>query len=322
MKIGDKVRMLRGSEEGVITRFLEKNLIEIEIEDGFGIPVLRGDVVVVAQEEENYFEKPERVTARPSMADESSVKPQQQGIYLTHVAINDKQLSLHLVNATDFELPFSVGEDAEGNYRGINAGILSPQSTVKLKNVQIADFDQWPVLIVQLIFHRTGYFTLREPLQRRIQFKANTFFKSKTTAPVLNKPAFVFRVDEQMGKPLNPEKLKESMFKRQDEHNAEFPMAQLERPPREVDLHIEKLTPEYDTMSNPEMLELQLSTFEEKLDQAIGTGMDEITFIHGVGSGVLRDAIHKRLSKIKNINYFQDSMRDKFGYGATRVRIK
>mgnify|MGYP001801331685 FL=1 len=70
------------------------------------------------------------------------------------------------------------------------------------------------------------------------------------------------------------------------------------------------------------MLELQLTTFEEKLDQAIATGMDEITFIHGVGSGVLRDAIHKRLSTMKNINYFQDAMREKFGYGATRVRIK
>ncbi|WKN41436.1 Smr/MutS family protein [Tunicatimonas pelagia] len=322
MKIGDKVRMLRGSEEGVITRFLEKNLIEIEIEDGFGIPVLRSDVVVVAQEEKNYFEKPERATSRPSMADESTTKPQQQGIYFAHVAINDKQLSLHLVNATDFELPFSVGEDAQGDYRGINAGLLSPQGTVKLKNVQIAEFDQWPTLIVQLIFHRTGYFTLREPLQRRVQFKANTFFKSKATAPVLNKPAFVFRIDEQTGKPLDPEKLKESMFMRQEEQGVETPISQLERPPREVDLHIEKLTSAYDTMSNPEMLELQLKIFEEKLDQAIATGMDEITFIHGVGSGVLRDAIHKRLSKIKNINYFQDSMRDKFGYGATRVQIK
>ena len=321
MRIGDKVRTLRGNEEGVITRFLEKNLVEIEIEDGFGIPVLRSELVVVAQEEGNYFEKSERTPAR-SMADENTPKTKQQGIYLAHVAINDQQLSLHLVNATDFELPFSVGEDSQGNYKGISAGLLSPQSTAKLKNVKVAEFDNWPTLIIQLIFHRAGYFTLREPLQRRIHFKANSFFKSKSTAPVLNKPAFVVRVDEQMGTPLDPEKLKEHMFAPKEDDVATKNILHLERPPREVDLHIEELTPNYDDLGNPEMLELQLTTFEEKLDQAIATGMDEITFIHGVGSGVLRDAIHKRLSTMKNINYFQDAMREKFGYGATRVRIK
>ncbi|MEM6845338.1 MAG: DUF2027 domain-containing protein [Bacteroidota bacterium] len=321
MKIGDKVRTLRGNEEGVITRFLEKNLVEIEIEDGFGIPVLRSELVVIAAEEESYFEKPEPTPAR-SMADENITETKQQGIYLAHVAINDQQLSLHLINATDFEIPFSVGEEFQDSYKGINAGLLSPQSTAKLKNVKVAEFDNWPTLIVQLIFHRDGYFTPREPLQRRIHFKANSFFKSKSTAPVLNKSAFVLRVDEQMGKPLDPEKLKERMFAPKGDDTATNSILRLERPPREVDLHIEELTPNYDDLSNPEMLELQLTTFEEKLDQAIATGMDEITFIHGVGSGVLRDTIHKRLSKMNNINYFQDAMREKFGYGATRVRIK
>jgi dsDNA-specific endonuclease/ATPase MutS2 len=70
------------------------------------------------------------------------------------------------------------------------------------------------------------------------------------------------------------------------------------------------------------MLELQLKTFEENLDRAIATGMDEITFIHGIGSGALRNAIHKKLSKMKNIQYFEDTLREKFGYGATLVRIK
>jgi hypothetical protein len=322
MKIGDKVRTLRGSEEGTVVRFLDKNLVEVEIEDGFGIPVLQSELVVVAEEEKNYFDRSEqqREPVR-SMADETPSKPSRQGIYLAHVVINDQKLSLHLVNATDFELPFSVGEEEKGNYKGISAGLLSPQSTAKLKDVQVAEFDQWPTLVIQLIFHRTGYFTLREPLQRQIKFKANTFFKSKSTAPILQKPAFVYRIDEQMGKPLDPDKLKEGMFAK-PESTSESSALRLERPPRQVDLHIEKLTKNYDNMSNPEMLELQLRTFDEKLDQAIATGMDEITFIHGVGGGVLRDAIHKRLSKLKNINYFQDTMRDNFGYGATLVRIK
>jgi dsDNA-specific endonuclease/ATPase MutS2 len=50
--------------------------------------------------------------------------------------------------------------------------------------------------------------------------------------------------------------------------------------------------------------------------------MDEIIFIHGVGNGVLRNAIHKRLSGNKNVQYFEDAQKEKFGYGATKVRIK
>jgi dsDNA-specific endonuclease/ATPase MutS2 len=66
------------------------------------------------------------------------------------------------------------------------------------------------------------------------------------------------------------------------------------------------------------MLDLQLKTFEDNLDRAIATDMDEITFIHGIGSGALRNAIHKKLSKMNNIQYFKDAMREKFGYGCGR----
>jgi dsDNA-specific endonuclease/ATPase MutS2 len=49
--------------------------------------------------------------------------------------------------------------------------------------------------------------------------------------------------------------------------------------------------------------------------------MDEITFIHGIGNGVLRKEIHKYLSHLGNIKYFQDTQKSRFGYGATLVRI-
>lgn len=74
-------------------------------------------------------------------------------------------------------------------------------------------------------------------------------------------------------------------------------------------------------MSNSEILRIQLEAFEKNLDQAIASGMDQITFIHGIGNGVLRKEIHKRLSQIQNIKYFQDTQKDNWGYGATLVRI-
>ena len=336
MNIGDKVRLLKGSEAGVITQFLENNLIEVEIEDGFAIPVMRNEVVVVAKEESNYFrpiEPAPKVMPTPSPHDLAKAR-QAEGIYLAYVPINDQQLSLHLINTTDFAMPYVLGEEADGNFRGVSSGTLDAHTTTKVSNLRVADFDRWPVLIFQALYYRAGYYVLREPLMRRIKHKAATFFKSKATAPLLDKPAFLFSVDWAAprqaataggapvgGQPLDPEKLKESMLAPKEDARAKDQL-KLTRPPAQVDLHIEELTDDYDSMNNSDMLALQLQTFEEKLDQAIATGMDEVTFVHGVGSGVLRREIHKRLSQVNNIVHFQDAMREKFGYGATLVRIK
>ena len=331
MNIGDKVRLLKGSESGVVTRFLENNLIEVEIEDGFAIPVMRSEVVVVAKEESNYFQPIKSApTPAPTPASRDQKKTRQaQGVYLAYVLINDQQLSLHLINTTDFAMPYVLGEETNGSFKGLSSGTLEAHSTTKVSNLIVADFDRWPVLIFQALYYRADSYVLREPLMRRIKHKAATFFKSKATAPILDKPSFLFSVDQAAtsggspvgGQPLDPEKLKESMLAPKEDARAKEQL-KLSRPPAQVDLHIEALTDDYDSMNNSDMLALQLQTFEEKLDQAIATGMDEITFVHGVGSGVLRREIQKRLSRMKNIMHFQDAMREKFGYGATLVRIK
>ena len=48
MNIGDKVRLVHGREEGIIYAFLPGNVVEIEIEDGFRIPVLRNEIVTIS----------------------------------------------------------------------------------------------------------------------------------------------------------------------------------------------------------------------------------------------------------------------------------
>ncbi len=326
LNIGDKVRLLKGSEEGLITRLIDENLIEVEIEDGFAIPVLRNEVVVVAQEEANYFQRIESPSKeKPVTPVRANVPVAKQGIYLAYVQINDQQLSLHLVNTTDFTIPYVLGEESNGNFKGLSTGTLAAQTTAKITNRQVADFDQWPTLIFQGLYFRDGYYSLREPLMRRIRHKAAQFFKSKATAPILDKASFLFSIDQAAdaigGQSLDPEKLKESMLAPKEEARAREQI-KLTRPPAEVDLHIESLTEDYDAMNNSDMMRLQLQTFEEKLDQALGSGMNEITFVHGVGSGALRREIQKRLSQMKNILYYQDAQREKFGYGATLVRLK
>jgi hypothetical protein len=93
MNIGDKVRMLRGREEGVVTRFLDGKLVEIEIEDGFRIPVLRSELAIVSTEETAQFKKPAAVDLGKQPAKEIIAS---KGIYMAFVIINDNALALYL----------------------------------------------------------------------------------------------------------------------------------------------------------------------------------------------------------------------------------
>jgi hypothetical protein len=87
----------------------------------------------------------------------------------------------------------------------------------------------------------------------------------------------------------------------------------------ELDLHIEKLSPDYKGLSNFEMLTLQLQTLEKYLDLASAHHQSSMIVIHGIGTGKLRDEIHEVLRLRKDVKNFFNRYHPKYGYGATEV---
>lgn len=86
-----------------------------------------------------------------------------------------------------------------------------------------------------------------------------------------------------------------------------------------VDLHIEKLTDEWNRMSNFEMLSLQLKEFEKYYDLAVAHHLPSIIFIHGLGTGRLRDELHELLRLKREVKTFVNQYHPSYGYGATEV---
>ncbi len=320
MNIGDKVRSIDGIEEGVITTFLQGNTVEVEIEDGFRIPFECTDLVIVSSQETKEFgDKPAPVVEkRHGMATEIIAE---KGLYLAFTHFNDKLLEVHLVNNTDLHIPFIFGEESEGVYTGISAGGVSPKSSKKVNEVNIDKFEKWPYFHVQAMFFKKGKFSFKAPLVKKMKFKAAAFFKSKKAAPILNKEAFLFQIDENY-KEVVPEELKSSFFNQSSESSEKERLSRKSVLNKEVDLHWEKLGKGKHGIAPENILEVQIEEFEARLDDAIFNGMDEITFIHGVGAGTLRAEIQKRLSKHQHVAYFKDAQKEKFGYGATLVKIK
>ncbi len=328
MNIGDRVRLLYHKQEGIVTKFLPNDVVEVEIEEGFRIPVLRSELVVIAREEDLVFgkngKKPQGIGAASATAE---VKVWSEiGFYLAYMPFNDQQLSVYLINNTDVQIMFSFGESNNGSYNGISAGTLQKRSSQKVHEVSLQNFEKWSPVLIQAIFFKQGYGSFREPLCRKMKFTAETFYKNQKQAPILNQTTYLFQIDHEPPLPvkneaLRPEVLKESMLY-SSRHDVPAKVVVASRPKIEVDLHIERLTEKSTTMNSSQILQLQLDTFEKQLDNAIMAGLEKIVFIHGVGNGVLRNEIHKKLSKHTLVEYFQDAQKEKFGYGATSVKLK
>jgi hypothetical protein len=318
MNIGDKVRFVHGREEGIITKLLPNNIVEVEIEEGFKIPIRANEVTLVSTEEKLRF-KP---AALPEQKRYDSVEIlANQGVYMAFVPINDREVAQHLINNTDWDLPFMLSGGSEPHLRGLASGVLRARDTHKVQDLLIKDFEEWGAFTFQAFFFRPAFMVLRETLVKKLKFRSNTFFKSKRKTPILEKESYLFQLDEEPARAMTiePSKIVESMFQKEEKT---IPMSLPSKPSAVVDLHIEKLTSNHTSLDNSQMMEIQMRVFEQQFEAAIANGMDEITFIHGVGNGVLKYEIQRRLSGHRNVKYFEDAQKEKFGYGATRIKIK
>lgn len=322
MHIGDRVRLIHSKEEGIVFRFLQGDVVEVEIEDGFRLPVLKRELVVVSAAEAVAFRnKPAAAGIQAAVPKPSNIRAD-NGVFMAFVSLNDREMSQYLINNTDWDLPYSLTNGSDRLHRGLSGGFLKGKTSVKVQELAIKDFEEWGTFTFQCYYYTVGHAPERAPLTKRLKFRPDTFFKSKKAAPLLEKEAFLFQLDgeEIRIEPITAQALREKMMEKNEPEPAIA--KNIEKPAAIIDLHIEQISTNFVGMSNTEMVEIQLATFERQLEKAIASGMDDITFIHGVGSGTLRNELHRRLSKHKNVQFFQDAQKEKFGYGATKVKIK
>jgi hypothetical protein len=315
MNIGDRVRVLHGKEEGIIRKVSAGGRIEVEIEDGFVIPVLKSEVVLVAEAEKNYFGDSSSTPAQVDTPLPISA-PKDQGLYLAFVPINDQSLSLYLINDSVQPYLSHASEVYGTNHRTLFAGALGAGEAKKIDDRILKELDEWPAFLLRFIPIQAKLNRAIPAFERQLKMKPTQFFKHLSKSPLIGKNAYLFSL-ENTTKELDIRGLNAEL-------NQLTPTPQVTRvqaPSASIDLHIEALHPKPDSLSNSEMLRIQLEVFEKNLNLAIAAGMDQITFIHGIGNGVLRKEIHKRLSQLRNISYFQDTQKDQWGYGATLVKI-
>ncbi len=312
-KLGDFVRFVEEKREGFITRIIDEQTIGVTGDDDFEIPVLATKVTSVHGREAKITAAKEQEIETEAASAEFVAK----GIYLA--AIPEKQVTsvvqFYLINNTSYMLLASFSTEKNQEYKGEFAGQINPKTAVKVYSAALPDLAIWPKFIFQILYHSKQKADFLDPLTYNERFKAKDFAGAKTAVFILNQQGWQFQLDLGEVK-VDAEKLKESFYKSAEEKKV------VEKPLKEVDLHIEKLREDYQFLSSSDIIKTQLDRFQKTLDAAIVHQLPSIVFIHGVGNGILRHEIHKVVSKHPQVKTFADARKEKFGYGATEVFLK
>lgn len=357
MKIGDKVRFLSEVGGGIVRGFQGKDTALVEGEDGFEIPMLIKECVVVQTDDYNIpikamrkpkVEDPE-IEAEEEEEDDRPITyraPEIRGndvlnVFLAYVpqdikAISSTAFDAYLVNDSNYFVDY-LYLSAEGKSWTLRSrGTVKPNMKLHLEEFEKADLNNMEHVCVQLLAYKDDRtFLLKDAVNMELRIDTVKFYKLHTFEEndFFPQPALIYdivRDDEQKKQVfLSADDLKNAILTKNGNDGgvpAKVKNRQQHKVVKnnivEVDLHIDALLDDTTGMGNAEMLNYQMDVFRKTLDEYRSNTGQKIVFIHGKGDGVLRRAILDELKR-KYRNYSsQDASFREYGYGATMVTIK
>lgn len=315
--IGDLVRPLNETGEGTVSGFRKDGTILVTLQDGFEIPFLQNQIVLIKRNQEEKVSSASTVSTRmQSLPDESLFL-----LISSEAPVkNEPQLALHLANAFKFPV-FAAIYGIEGkNHRLFATSTTVAQQVAKLISISVKDLLAFDRLYIQVLFTPSGSEKIPEPQSAVIRHQVPAL-ADPSGWPVLEAIAsrgLQFRI---CGAQSTSEDVKksESSPKSQIVEREAFVLSERDGF-HEIDLHIEELLENTAGMDNSAIIRHQMRVFEQCIDEARVRKLWKFVAIHGVGKGVLREAVRQCI-KDEGL-HFQDASYQRYGYGATEVLMK
>jgi len=358
-KIGDKVRFLNDVGGGIVTRIIDKRTVAVETQDGFEIPVLDSEVVIIGQGDEKLLsiipdkgntntkisisKNIENKIVNKSINDayqnqtnreENDPSGNNIGLYLAFVPKDDhkptnSELSLYIINDSDYRLFYSISTWKHGEVEPIKSGILVPDSKELIRTYMTSELNNQFVLNIQSLFFKNTNFVPQQPEFSDINI--NPVKLSKESSFVDNdffdEKAYVISIadtkKEELLRQITDEAISNSI-KQKDGLFSNVKEKKVVKPEiEEVDLHINELVDNSKDMSPGEIIQIQLARFETALEGGLkNSSTRKMVFIHGLGNGKLKLELRKLLDKKYQKLKYQDASFQEYGYGATLVYIR
>lgn len=349
MKIGDKVRFLSEVGGGIVKGFQGKDIALVEDEDGFEIPMLVKECVVIQTDDYNIPLKTGKKQGAPEVEEEPEEEekpityraPEIKGndvlnVYLAYVpqdvkAISATAFDAYLVNDSNYFIDY-LYLSAEGKSWTLRSrGTVAPNMKQHLEEFDKSALNGMEHVAVQLLAYKDDRtFLLKNAVSMELRVDTVKFYKLHTfqQTDFFAEPALMYDVvrDDESVKQVfvSADDIREALLQKTVPDQPKVPkkhQPKVKNDIVEVDLHIHELLDDTNGISNSEMLNYQLDVFHKTLNEYKNKKGQRIVFIHGKGDGVLRRAILDELKrKYKNYSSQDASFRE-YGFGATMVTI-
>jgi hypothetical protein len=331
--VGDKILMKRTGEEGTVTDFIGKDMLEVEV-NGISFPVYLDEVehpYLKWFTDKNYQQQTKK--SQPEQLPVESIKQRAQklpqGVHLSFIPVfkSDEfedivqQVKIYLVNEMPVPVLFryDVRIPHESHFR--HEGNLHAFGNLFLHSLEYELMSAQPRFHWELSDASHPEFKTEADI---LKIKPSKLFEHINELLLKNEPSFNYKlVDDFVEKPK--QKKKETFTPTLQPQVIALGTKKIslqDLPKYELDLHIEQLTDKHSTMSNSEMLTLQIRTLEKYLHLAIVHRIERMIVIHGLGKGALKDAVHQTLQEMPEVKHFRNEWMGKYGYGATEIIFK
>lgn len=359
MKIGDRVRFLSEVGGGTVSGFQGKDIVLVQDEDGFDIPMPVRECVVVETDDYNIptpaakaAQKKQQASERPVQTEAKVVKPEisvyrqpetragnRLNVFLAFVPVDIKAVSTtpfetYLVNDSNYYLYYTYLSVESNAWSVRSHGLIEPNTKLLLEEFEKAELNDRERVCVQfLAFKDRSSFSLKPAVSVEWRIDTVKFYKLHTfqSSDFFNTPALIYDLvrDDQPVRQVHvsAEELQEALMKKKTVDASATKPASNKTGKKEkqgiveVDLHIDALLDNTQGMSNAEMLQYQLEKFREVMEQYKQKHGQRIVFIHGKGEGVLRKAVLDELRRKYPKCKTQDASFQEYGFGATLVTI-
>jgi len=343
IKSGDKVKFLNDKGGGTVRGFISKNLVNVENEDGFEIPTLITELVVIEEETPGRVKSQSNKPVKVSVPEIHRVKEEptrpvfikgkeEPSFYFAlvpEIPANPVggNINFYLVNNSNFSLIYHYAHLKGATYETVKTGKTGPNSKTRLEAVVQAEFSNLPAFSFTLIPYMEKDNRKIEPVMKTFQvqpvkfykessFRSNPFFGTNAMMLEINPNILHAEIDKLTDHDLKEViRLKEAEVPEPTKRESKAVIPEIV----EVDLHIHELIDSTSGLEKSEILEIQMKKFFSEMDDAIKKGVKRVVFIHGIGQGTLKNEIRKELSTRYKKYYFQDASFKEYGYGATMV---
>lgn len=330
---GDRVLILHSKEEAEVVEIINEKMVLVDV-NGIRFPVYIDQIdfpyfhnfsskkIVAPKKEKVYVDnlKKEEVSKKYDV---------HSGVWISFLPVFDKnifdddvveKIKIYLINQTAdaFNFLYQIKFKGSPDFH-LNNTVL-PFNEFYLHDIPFEEMNDSPKFEFD--------FSLLNPDKKKVshfettfKIKAKQLFQKIEEMKLKNEPTFSFILFEDY-----PDKIEEVIPEYNNFQGKLYEISngveRLEPARSVVDLHIEKLTDNWEGLSNFEILTIQLRNFEKYYQLAVAHRQPNLIVIHGIGTGKLRNEIHEILKTKKEVRTFANQYHHDFGFGATEIFLQ